>query len=111
MNGRYPAAYKRYSVHKFKDICLGQEREFELKVAGSIKIGEHKLAIAYEPDGHHGTFKYIIIDDYIYSCSVDGPSLRNEFINIVNRYKINDGHKFKKDKCGLTADKKRIYYR
>jgi hypothetical protein len=98
MTGKYGSAYKRFSMHKFKDICLGQEREFELKVAGSIKIGEHKLAIAYEcgQNANHGTFKYIIVDDYIHSCSIDGPSLRNEFISIVNQYKTGDGHKFKK---------------
>lgn len=110
MDRKYAAAYRRYSIHKFKDICLGEEREFKLKVGGSIRIGEHKLAIAYEPNDH-GTFKYIVIDGYIYSCSIDGPSLRNEFISIVNRYKTEDGHKFKKDKCGVLPDKKRIYYR
>lgn len=110
MSKRYDLAYERFSVHKFKDVCLGKEREFELKVGGSIRIGEHKLAIAYEPNDN-GTFEYIAIDGYIHSCSIDGPSLRNEFISIVNRYKTEDGHKFKKYKCRVLSDKKRVYYR
>lgn len=113
MSGRYNLAYKRFSVHKFKDVCLGKEREFELKVDGSIKIGDHKLAIAYECDENvrNCRFKYIILDDYIYSCSLDGCRLRSEFLRLIKKYKRMDGHHFKNDLCGITSDKKRIYYR
>lgn len=113
MSKRYDLAYERFSIHKFKDVFLGKEREFELKVDGSIKIGEHKLAMAYECDEKdlNCGFRYIIIDDYIYTCSLDNCYLRSVFMQLLKKYKTMDGHHFKSDPCGINANKKRIYYR
>ena len=58
--------------YMFKDICLGKEREFEMTVRDSTKVGTDVIVLAVETDETSSTnFYYIIKNGYIEHCVWD----------------------------------------
>lgn len=103
---KYKAAYERKSIQTFNDICLGEEREFDLVVYASMKVGEHEIAVVKDPDAF---FYYTAVDGYLIDCHYGYEKMLPSYRYLIQKYKRANGYK-KKPRNDARRKTNRYYY-
>lgn len=104
---KYKSAYEKCTIHKFKDICLGEEREFDMMVWASIKIGDHIIAMVKDPDAF---FYYTAVDGWLINCHYGYEGTVMAYRYLVEKYKKEAGVKKKTRNDARRAATSRYSY-